>query len=68
LKSLASSEWSITWSEPTLFLGTSTLTAAKLVPPKATRSAAHATTIAGVGRRILPSMITPFVFSWEARS
>jgi hypothetical protein len=39
------------WRGPTLFRGTSWLTAATLVPPSATINARHATTIAGDGRR-----------------
>jgi hypothetical protein len=51
-KSTERSEWSITWNVPTLFRGAS-LTAATLVPPSATRSAKHATIIAGEGFLIL---------------
>src|SRR5919198_4187173 len=40
---------SLSWSVPTLFLGTATATAATPVPPRATSSASAATTIDGDG-------------------
>jgi hypothetical protein len=50
---------SISWAVPTLFLP-SWFTAAMLVPPSATSSARHATTIAGEGRRKSFRMSSPF--------